>query len=286
LNKSILFKIKIHPLFWLLAAISIITAQFKVLSITFIIIFIHELGHVIAMEYFSWRVTKIDILPFGGVAVTEEFDNKPLREELIVTLAGPLMNLLFAVLLFILGFINGFNIENIKIFQHINLTLLCVNLLPIHPLDGGRIISLIYQAFFPYYKTFKLITISSLTVLLLLSIYLIIDDLSNAGNLIVLCYLMFILIFNWKNRAYIFIRYLTNRHNSFEVNFKEVSIINTKFNNTILNVLKKFYKYKKHLISVNYDGKQYIIDENELLHNYLFEDNPIKDISELKTFNK
>jgi stage IV sporulation protein FB len=238
------------------------------------------------MEYFSWRVTKIDILPFGGVAVTEEFDNKPLKEELIVTISGPLMNILFAILLYTLGCIDSFKLENIRLLQHINLTLLFVNLIPIHPLDGGRIITLIYQTFFPYYKTFKLITISSLTVLILLSLYLIIDEISNAGNLIVLCYLMFILIFNWKNRAYIFIRYLTNRHNSFEVNFNEVSIINTEVTSPILNVLKKFYKYKKHLISVNYNGKKYIIDENELLHNFLFEDNPIMDISQLKTFHK
>jgi hypothetical protein len=80
-------------------------------------------------------------------------------------------------------------------------------------------------------------------------------------------------------------RYLLNRHNSFESSFNKVSVINTYFTASILDILKSFYRYKKHIINVKYNEKEYIIDENELLHNFLYKENSVNKVSQLKIFD-
>ena len=74
-------------------ALSIVTAHFIELSLFLLIVFIHELGHSLAASFFSWRVKRIVLLPFGGVAELDEHGNSPIREEAIVVLSGPLQHL-------------------------------------------------------------------------------------------------------------------------------------------------------------------------------------------------
>ena len=82
-------------------ALAILTAHFIELSIFLFIVFIHELGHALAASFFSWRIKRISLLPFGGVAEMDEHGNRPLKEEAIVTLAGPLQHVWMMGLAFI-----------------------------------------------------------------------------------------------------------------------------------------------------------------------------------------
>ncbi|MDP4157713.1 MAG: stage IV sporulation protein FB, partial [Bacillota bacterium] len=60
--------IHIHPLLWIVIAASIVTAHFLEVCLLLLIIFIHEMGHAAAASFFSWRIKKVSLLPFGGVA--------------------------------------------------------------------------------------------------------------------------------------------------------------------------------------------------------------------------
>ena len=73
-------------------ALAIMTAHFFELTMFLIIVLIHELGHAFAASFYSWRIKRISLLPFGGVAEMDEHGNRPLKEEAIVTLAGPLQH--------------------------------------------------------------------------------------------------------------------------------------------------------------------------------------------------
>src|SRR3954454_6997996 len=84
--------IYIHPLLWIVIALSIATAHFLEVCLLLGIIFIHEIGHAAAASFFSWRIKKITLLPFGGVAEMDEHGNRPLKEETIVVAAGPLQH--------------------------------------------------------------------------------------------------------------------------------------------------------------------------------------------------
>lgn len=118
----------------------------------FIAVFLHELGHSFAAKVFNIETEYITLLPIGGVSRLESLPEKP-KEELIVTFAGPLVNIVLALLtgLFI-KFPNssealakelseGVNASNFFLnFFIVNIILAVFNLIPAFPMDGGRIL--------------------------------------------------------------------------------------------------------------------------------------------------
>ncbi len=116
----------------------------------FLCVVLHELGHAWAAKRYGIRTQEITLLPIGGIAHLDRIPENP-KEELIVAVAGPLVNLFIAAALFFpieheiskgivntLVVITGHNFL-IHLFM-VNLSLFLFNLLPIFPMDGGRIL--------------------------------------------------------------------------------------------------------------------------------------------------
>lgn len=113
------------------------------------VIFFHELGHFLAMRQFNYNNTSIFFIPlFGGGAVGDK-DQVSLREEVIVLLAGPVPGLILGLIFAILAnFIDAFRGLEFLAWMLILINLL--NLLPIYPLDGGKIANVLIFAPIPY----------------------------------------------------------------------------------------------------------------------------------------
>ena len=92
--KNILAKIHIHLFFYITAFICVLTGYFYEFSLFTYLILIHELGHVLAGIYFKWNIKEIIILPFGGLTKFEELLNKPIIEEFIITIMGPIFQII------------------------------------------------------------------------------------------------------------------------------------------------------------------------------------------------
>ncbi len=125
--------------------------------LVFAIVVLHELGHSLAALHFNIPVKQIVLLPIGGVAQLEEIPEEP-RKELIIAAAGPLVNLLLALLLVILAPLFGQNLiwrgllelpstlgvlSFSSIFSYVFVTNIFIgifNLIPAYPMDGGRIL--------------------------------------------------------------------------------------------------------------------------------------------------
>lgn len=118
----------------------------------FLTIFLHELGHSFAAKLFNIETKDITLLPIGGVSRLESIPEKP-EEELIVTFAGPLVNIVLAIItgLFITfpttsealaqELSTGVNASNFFLnFFIVNILLAVFNLIPAFPMDGGRIL--------------------------------------------------------------------------------------------------------------------------------------------------
>ncbi|MBL7860447.1 MAG: site-2 protease family protein [Cyclobacteriaceae bacterium] len=111
---------------------------------------LHELGHSLTAQRYHIKTRDITLLPIGGVASLEAIPEKP-KEELLITLAGPLVNVAIALILlpFVhwpdttealqeLSNVNGNNF--IMSLLSVNVTLAVFNMIPAFPMDGGRIL--------------------------------------------------------------------------------------------------------------------------------------------------
>ncbi|MEG2311502.1 MAG: M50 family metallopeptidase, partial [Bacilli bacterium] len=132
---------KIHFLFYVVSFICIITGLFKPFLIITILIVIHELGHLLMALYYGWKIDKIIIFPFGGVTKFNEKINKPIREEFLILIMGPIIQIIFY---FLCDYFFGYN----AMLEKYHYTLLIFNLLPIFPLDGSKLVHLFLEIFF------------------------------------------------------------------------------------------------------------------------------------------
>jgi Zn-dependent protease len=99
---------------------------------------LHELGHIAAAALFGIGTTGLTLYPIGGIArLTREA--RSATEEVVVALAGPLVNIVlasFGALVVVL--FGGGELSNV--FIAVNLVMAIFNLLPAYPMDGGRVL--------------------------------------------------------------------------------------------------------------------------------------------------
>ncbi len=132
-------KIRIHWLFLVFLIYIGFSGQLFEALLFFIIVIMHELGHVFVAKSFGWKVTEIEFLPFGGVAKVDwSFRGWP-KEEKLVAIAGPVVNFVMIAVTF--AFLQvGMIAQDMGLFIiKANLLIAGFNLLPALPLDGGRI---------------------------------------------------------------------------------------------------------------------------------------------------
>ena len=214
---------KVHPFFYIFAFICIITGYFKnFLIISFIIIF-HETGHIIASILFNWKIDRVILLPFGGITIFNEYINRPLKEEFIIAIMGPL----FQSILFL--------IDN-NLFRTYNLYLLIFNLIPIIPLDGSKILNIFLNKFLPF-KMSHIVSIIISFISLSLIFFI-------KFNLIIYIALIILFIKSFKElieHNYLFNKFLLERYmNNFK--FYKTKIVSDKI------YMKRDYK---HLFKIN-----------------------------------
>ncbi|MBY0014635.1 M50 family metallopeptidase [Paenibacillus typhae] len=212
-------QLSLHPLFVLVMLLSVITGQFLELLTLFMIVFIHEMGHVCAALLNGVTVKSVQLLPFGGVAVIEDHGRLNAGREIAIALAGPLQNgimILIALLLQQLGGSSAF----LAYFIQANAIIALFNLLPVLPLDGGKIVQAALSTLLPYYYTLLWSGRVSIAASGLVIGYALLPLTAGAGlrlNLLMIgAFLLYSNITDQRNLPYRFLAFLMNREAAYE----------------------------------------------------------------------
>ena len=132
----------------------------------FSLVLLHELGHSVAALAYGIPVKDIVLLPIGGVARLERMPEKPIQ-ELVVALAGPLVNVVLAASLFpvvlglgawhgsLLSLNQAGPLGLLSFLLMANISLAVFNMIPAFPLDGGRVLRAILGFFTSYEQATK-----------------------------------------------------------------------------------------------------------------------------------
>lgn len=140
------------------------------IALIFVCVVLHELGHALTARRFGIGTKSIVLLPIGGVANIEKIPDNP-KQELWITVMGPAVNLLLALILF--PFIhaditNAAQLEELAIVSSrtlvfnvfaVNVFMLLFNLIPAFPMDGGRILRATAAFFTSWKKATRIATI-------------------------------------------------------------------------------------------------------------------------------
>ncbi len=103
----------------------------------FLCVLLHEFGHALAARRYDIPTKDITLLPIGGVARLERMPTDP-KQELIVALAGPAVNVMIALAL--LPIVAASDVTFFERLFSTNLLLVAFNLIPACPMDGGRVL--------------------------------------------------------------------------------------------------------------------------------------------------
>ena len=147
-----LFKVKIKIEFsFVFVLIAAVLFGYEYLPEILLFSFLHEMGHIVALLCFKTPPYRI-VFSFFGIGLKYENRLSPWQEAL-TAFAGPFVNLILFLFL----------------RDEVNLFLLLINLFPTFPLDGGRILKSVFPS------AYKAISLVFIFVLLLMSVYLLIE---------------------------------------------------------------------------------------------------------------
>ncbi len=189
------------------------------------------------------KVDKIYLYPLGGISKFFLPLNAPFIQEFLILISGPLAQVLAKVLLCILFREDEFLIST---YHH---GILIFNLLPIYPLDGGKMLELFLSKIFPFKKSLNYSIVISYLVIFLYIIFSF--QTMRLNNLLIVIFLFYKVIGEQHQVRYIYEKFLLERYLN-NYHFKDSKLI-TDDNN--------FYRNNRHLIQENgqyYMEKEYL----------------------------
>lgn len=198
--------IKIDLKIFLFLFLFLLTSQFEIYIILFVFAILHELGHLVAGLILKFKPEEMRLTPMGlqirfkTQAREINAKIKQAREinikRAIIAIAGPITNFAIAVIAIVVAWVSG-NAQNIYIYQIIiysNFLIGMFNLIPIYPMDGGRLLKEVLTISCGRKKAYKITYITSKTILILLTAVASVAILyiQNIAILFILAYLWYL----------------------------------------------------------------------------------------------
>lgn len=131
-------KFKFKPLFVIYVFLCIYFNWFNKIFYYVVTVTIHEYGHYLCAKHYGYHMDTI-VFSVSGAGLTNSNNFKP-KDEIKIALAGPLVNLVLITIIIAFFWIVPMSYLYTYDFLVSNIVVMIFNLLPMYPLDGGRII--------------------------------------------------------------------------------------------------------------------------------------------------
>ncbi len=224
--------IYLDKFFYFFLLVIVLTGNFNYFLGYFSLLFIHEIGHAITGIVLGYKLKKIVFYPLGGITTFCLPVNIPLKKEFLILIMGPVMQ--------IIGYL--FLIKFYPFIRVYHYSILIFNLLPLYPLDGGKILNILCNYRFNYLKSFKIVYCISLIMIIFLLFYCYLKF--NLNLLLMIFFMSHKLFKTYKNRFYYYQRFLLERY-LYHYYFPRLKYVDS---------IKEFYRDCEHII--NYQKEQ------------------------------
>ena len=187
-------RVRIHPLALIGGIAGIGMGQGRAVLSALLALTLHELAHVFTAKAFRLPVPEVELTPFGGVARMEDISQATPLQQFLVAAAGPAMSWLCCLICAGLLQLKWVNMAQIQGLLRWNLLLLCFNLIPVLPLDGGRMMQALLMPWLGWQKAMRILAGAGVLVGLVMNVLAIwgaVHGVANLSLVIAGCYMMY-----------------------------------------------------------------------------------------------
>lgn len=132
-------KLKISPVLYVMIAAFCAFGYYEEVVSYLAAVVLHELSHAALSKKLGYVLTEFRLMPYGA-ALIGEYESAPARDEIAIATAGPACNFFLLLVTVAAWWLCPALYDYTAVFAAANLCLIVVNLLPVFPLDGGRIL--------------------------------------------------------------------------------------------------------------------------------------------------
>lgn len=171
----------------------------KIIFYIFLMLSIHELAHILCASFFHYPIEKVHVYPFGLAAQISYIGYGSIMKEVCIIAAGPLTHVCIPFFIHLLQSYAVISPSFASYLLMINASILMFNLLPIYPLDGGRLLQSFFHCFLRFKRAQQLTYLCSMVVVLVVFYMQLLHGLSGT---IVLVFLLLQIILSWKDMSF------------------------------------------------------------------------------------
>jgi len=246
-------KFKVEISFVLCVLLCVVGNKFILLINYIFALLLHELAHLFVALKHGYTLKEFKLSMFGvAVELGEKIDDK---DSFIINLSGPVFNLFLSLICVAFYWFLPSSYYVLNSFCVANLTLAIFNLLPIYPLDGGKIFCSILGI-----KKQKIVQKFICFSLFVLSIVLFIKSCFVKINFVFLLLALFFATtkLNHENDMSL-LKFSKNKH------IEKVELLKINGNETLFELLKKIQSRKYTIFYLNIETSRYI-DEDQIIN--------------------